>query len=124
MENLFILVKVSLWAYLLLFFVMIIHELIHLMFIKLFKKEIKSIRINPFGGKVSYINDHKYVDILIISIAPNVLFPLLGGLLLYNNLGGIYNLFAIFCLIHLVNFLPFTADGRVVLYCLLKIVES
>ncbi|HLR74090.1 MAG TPA: DUF3267 domain-containing protein [Virgibacillus sp.] len=124
MTNFIIVSQVILWLYVLMFLVLIMHELIHLLFVKLFKKELISFKINVFGGKVTYVNDTKHAEILLISLAPSVILPILGAIILYADLGIYYNVFALFCLINMINFLPVTADGRVALYCLLKMMES
>lgn len=121
MSNLMILSGIIFWTLFLLFSVLLMHELIHYAFIKVFKKELTSFKINLFGGKVTYINDGKYGEIFLISAAPNIILPILGFFLLQADLGLYYDLFAILCLANLLNFLPFIEDGRVMLYCVLKV---
>lgn len=111
------------WLYGLLFIVLLLHELIHFLFIKLFHKKLITCKITFFGGKVTYENDDRFVEILIISLAPSIVLPMIGGLIWYANLGLYFNVFAAFCLLNVVNFLPFTADGRIALYCILKMFE-
>ncbi|QFT87740.1 hypothetical protein FIU87_03660 [Bacillus sp. THAF10] len=116
--------KEFLIVYLMVFCVMVVHEAIHLFFIKLFKKKIKSIKINLLGGKISYVNDKKHFDILIISIAPNIILPLIG-ILLYQLDFGIYGtILAFICFLNLVNLLPFTADGSAVIYAVIKMLQK
>lgn len=121
--NLIIMAQVLLWIYLILFIVLLSHELIHLLFVKLFKKELLAFKINPFGGKLTYKNDNRYGEILVISLAPNIILPLVGWLIFYANLGIYGNVATLFCLIHVLNILPITADGRAALYCFLKLLE-
>ncbi|WP_431802295.1 metalloprotease family protein [Halobacillus andaensis] len=123
MDNYLMLIEVLFFLYLLLFVVLLLHELIHLLFIKMYKKEIQSFAIYPWGGKVVYVNDRSYADILVISAAPNLLLPMLGFVVFYLD-GGLYsNAFAFFCLINLWNLLPFTSDGSAILYSVMNLVE-
>ncbi|WP_176586231.1 metalloprotease family protein [Priestia megaterium] len=114
--------RVLFYSYALLFLSLLIHEWIHYILIKIFQKEIKSIKINFLGGKISYTNDHEYIKILTIAVAPNIALPFLGGFLFYLDMGMYYNIFALFCVLNLINLFPFTADGSTVLYCILKII--
>ncbi|MFG6146847.1 metalloprotease family protein [Halobacillus sp. B23F22_1] len=116
-------IQVLFFLYLLLFVVLLLHELIHLLFIKIYNKEVQSFTINVWGGKAVYVNDHNYVDILIISAAPNLILPMLGVVVFSMDSGLYFNAFAFFCLINLVNLLPFTADGSAILYSVMKLVE-
>ncbi|WP_411809776.1 metalloprotease family protein [Bacillus halotolerans] len=104
--------------------VLLIHELIHLLFIKLFNKKINSIKINLLGGKVSYVNDNRHFHILIISAAPNLIIPIVGFLLLQLNQGVYFDILSIICIFNCINLLPFTADGSAILYCVLKILKK
>ncbi|MBP2004891.1 metalloprotease family protein [Halobacillus andaensis] len=116
-------IQVLFFLYLLLFGVLLLHELIHLLFIKLYKKEVQSFTLNAWGGKAVYVNDHNYADILIISAAPNLILPMLGFVVFSLDSGLYFNAFAFFCLINLLNLLPFTSDGSAVLYSIMKLVE-
>ena len=63
---------------LLLYFIIIIHELGHLLFIKLFNKKIIEIKLYPFGGITKYntLVNHKIYEELLISFG-GILFQLL-----------------------------------------------
>lgn len=124
MENLIILFKVFAILYVFLLCILLTHEFIHFIFIKRYKKQIKSIKINPLGGKIVYVNDHNYSHILIISAAPNIILPILGLLILYLGTGAYSNAIAIMCLLNLLNLLPFTSDGTAILYSFLKLVRK
>ncbi|MCP3027075.1 metalloprotease family protein [Halobacillus sp. A5] len=123
MDNFVMMMQVLFTLYLLLFAVLLLHELIHLLFIKIYKKEVQSFTINFWGGKAAYVNDHNYVDILVISAAPNLVLPMLGCVVFSLDSGLYFNAFAFFCLINLVNLLPFTSDGSAVLYSIMKLAE-
>ncbi|CDQ20595.1 Putative zincin peptidase [Halobacillus karajensis] len=120
MENFLILGKACLLIYALLFLVLVLHELIHLLFILLFKKKVISINIHPFGGKVVYENDHQYGQIFWISTAPNLILPFIGGAMLYFSESIYSHLFSMLCILNLFNFVPFTGDGSAILYSALK----
>ncbi|AOZ88316.1 hypothetical protein BK049_06155 [Bacillus xiamenensis] len=110
--------------YLILMSVLIIHEAIHLLLIKKFQKKILGLKLNIFGASVSYLNDKKYLHIFVISVAPNIILPISGGLLLYYDISIYWNAFAFICILNLVNLFPFTADGSIILYSIMKMLKK
>ncbi|MGM0817285.1 MAG: metalloprotease family protein [Bacillota bacterium] len=124
MENLLLFIKGFILFYLILMSVLLIHEAIHLLLIKKFRKKILGMKLNLFGASVIYRNDKKYLHIFIISVAPNLILPISGGILLYYDISIYWNAFAFMCILNLVNLFPFTADGSIILYSIMKMLKK
>ncbi|WP_078061772.1 metalloprotease family protein [Bacillus zhangzhouensis] len=124
MENLILFTKGFMLFYLIFMSVLLIHEAIHLLFIRKLGKKILSMKFNLFGASVTYLNDNKYLDIFIISVAPNIILPISGGILLSYDISIYWNAFAFICILNLVNLFPFTADGSIILYSIMKMLKK
>lgn len=105
---------------LLIIFVLMIHEIGHLLFIILFKNSISNIIIYPFGGVINYElkNDFVYKELLITlgGVLFNLLFYILFKLLKLELLSNINLVFLI------VNLIPiYPLDGSRILTLILSV---
>ncbi len=97
------------------------HELIHWSFAKIFNRK-PTIKISKLlTVSICYANNYNHVENLIISSAPSIIL-FTTALFIPNNSYTL--LLKLFAGVNIINFLPFTSDGQVITYSIIKLVSE
>ena len=107
---------------LLIFIVVAIHEMIHLLFARVFRRR-PTVKLDRFLTPIVRYenNQNDWQNLIIAASAPAILFSF--GIWIEGDGGG-WVLVKILCLSNVFNFFPVTTDGQMILLSCLRIIRK
>ncbi|MHA8042359.1 metalloprotease family protein (plasmid) [Staphylococcus xylosus] len=102
--------------------VAVIHELTHFIFAKIYKREYIKINVKKiYYLSVSYKNNHNPSQNLVIAISAPCVCVFIGLTLIIL---GQLNFLTLIFLLNILNFLPITQDGQMILISIIDILKN